>query len=92
MLVSYWLAPTLSEGTTKGVKKPSGKPSAATGLGLNAGFYYNLNDQTGVDLVLDYSSFSGTFKGTGRRFNTDVSKSKTTDTYVQLLVNGTYRF
>lgn len=91
-LVSYWLAPSLTEGTTEGIKKPSGKPKSATGIGLNTGFYYNLNDQTGIDVSLDYSSFSGTFSGSGRRFNADVSKSKTTDTYVQILVNGTYRF
>lgn len=91
-VLSYWLAPSLREGTTKGVAKPSGKPKSATGLGLNTGFYYNLNDQTGIDVALDYASFSGTFSGSGRRFNTDVSKSKTTDTYVQMLVNGTYRF
>lgn len=91
-LVNYWLAPSLTEGATKGAKKPSGKPSGASGIGLNTGFYYNLNDQTGIDVALDYTSFSATFSGTGRRFNTDVSKSKTTDTYVQILVNGTYRF
>lgn len=91
-MLNYWLVPTLTEGSTDAVKKPSGKPKSASGLGLNAGFYYNLNDQTGIDVAIDYSSFSATFSGTGRRFNSDVSKSKTTDTYIQMLVNGTYRF
>lgn len=91
-LLSYWLAPTLTEGSTEGVKKPSGKPKGASGLGLGAGFYYNLNDQIGLDAGIEYASFTGSFSGTGRRFNSGVRSSKTTDTYVLFLVNGTYRF
>ena len=89
---SYWLATSMTEGSTKGAKQPSGKPKGASGVGFNAGLYYNLNDQIGVDAGIEYASFAGSFSGTGRRFNTNVRNAKTTDTFVHLVLNGTYRF
>lgn len=91
-MANVWPAASLTEGSTKGESQPSGKPKGASGFGVDAGAYYNLNDSLGLDAGIQYESFSGAFSGTGRRFNSDVRNSKITDTYVLFVVNGAYRF
>lgn len=90
--LDYWLGPSLSEGSTKGHSKPSGSPKSATGLDIGAGTYFNFSDTAGVDIGFEYASFTGSFSGTGRRFDTDVTNAKTTDSYILFGLNGTYRF
>ena len=90
--LDYWIAPSLKEGSTGAASQPSGKPAGATGLGFSAGGYYNLNDQAGLDVGIEYASFTGTFSGEGRRFNQGIRDAKTTDTYLMFVVNGTYRY
>ncbi len=86
--LDYWLVAALKEGGPNA----SGKPKSATGLGVQFGTYFNFSDTTGMDIGLEYHSFTGSFKGSGDRFYGAVSNAKTTDTYILLGLNGTFRF
>lgn len=86
--LDYWLVAALKEGEANA----SGKPKSATGLGVLFGTYFNFSDTAGMDVGLEYHSFTGSFKGSGDRFYSAVSNAKTTDTYILFALNGTFRF
>lgn len=86
--LDYWLVAALKEGEANA----SGKPKSATGLGVLFGTYFNFTDTAGMDVGLEYHSFTGSFKGSGDRFYSAVSNAKTTDTYILFALNGTFRF
>lgn len=86
--LDYWVTAALTEGESNA----SGKSKGATGLGVTAGTYYNFSDTAGMEVGVEYHSFTGAFSGTGDRFNSTVTNAKTTDTYILLGLSGTFRF
>lgn len=84
----FWLNPSLSEGKSGA----SGKAKGASGIDVDLGTYFNVSDSAGLDIGLEYVSFTGSFSGAGNRFNTSISNAKSADSYILFGVNGTFRF